>query len=202
MITVAEAHYLKGQRRYARVTSILARARGNGLAGIPEHILDAARARGKAVHAAIEYLNRDELDEATVHPLILGYVESFRRWRDLMKPVTERSEHVWVSEIYGYGGRLDWKCRVAGRFNGSWIIDVKSGMPSPADALQTAAYFNLEIENAPGQTLQRAALYVHRDGSPATFQAFSDPTDFAVFLSYRNIYEWEAAHYGTGTRDR
>jgi hypothetical protein len=202
VITCSDSHYLRGQRRFPRVSSILSRARGNALAGVPAYVIDAALARGRAVHAAIEYLNRGELDEAALHPLIVGYVESFRKWRDILRPETLRTEHMWVSEKYQYGGRLDWKCRLKGQFKGAWIIDLKSGAPNPADALQTAAYWNLDIENEPGQTLLRAALYVHRHGATATFQPFTDPTDLAVFLSYRNIYEWEATHHGNGTRDR
>lgn len=203
MITATGSHYLSGSVKYPRVSSVLEKARGRQFIGVAPDLMQAALARGRAVHAAIEYLNRGCLDETTVHPLIRGYVASYRAWRAILNPVTIRTEHTWVSDRHRYGGRLDWKASLSGRHSGCWIIDIKSGAQSEVDALQTAAYWALDVENdKPKGPLFRAALYVHRDGSPATFVPHTDPNDLAVFLSYRNIYEWEEKTYGNESRDR
>lgn len=198
-----DTHYIRDGVRYPRVSLILANARRFAFAGVPAYLLEEARLRGRAVHAAIEFANAGTLDEATVHESIRGYVESFYAWRDVLKPETVRSEFQMVSARYRFGGRSDWKCRLAGRHRGLWVIDYKTGSPNPADALQTAAYWALDREAEPGRgVVLRAALYLHRDGRPATFVPHDNPNDLAMFLSYRNVYEWEELTYGNGNEPR
>jgi hypothetical protein len=199
MITASGDRYITSHGSYPRVSRILWTARSKAFGGISPTALQAAAARGTAVHAALEYANRGCLDTGSLHPLIAPYVASYSAWQAILQPVTEATERMQVSERHKYGGRWDWLCRLAGKYKGLWIVDIKSGMENPADRLQTAAYWALYQENEkPKGTVLRAALYVHRDGSPARFVPHTDPTDLAVFLSYRTIYGWEEAAYGEG----
>ena len=201
MITATGDRYITSHGSYPRVSRILWPARSKAFGGINPTTMQAAAARGTAVHAALEYLNRGCLDTDSLHPLIAPYVASYSAWQAILLPVTVGTEQTYVSERHKYGGRSDWLCRLAWKYKGLWIVDIKSGMENPADRLQTAAYWALYQENEkPKGTVLRAALYVHRDGSPAKFVPHTDPSDLAVFLSYRTIYGWEEAAYGNGNQ--
>lgn len=201
MITVNGSHYYLGGKPYPRVSYILGRARGNSFAGVSAQVLAAARDRGRAVHAAIELLNRGELDEASLHPIVKPYVDSYRAWAAILRPETDASERTMVSERHCFGGRCDWTGRLTASKQAKtrWIIDFKSGAPQPTDPLQTAAYWQLATEQGEHKgTLLRASLYVHNDGRPATFVPHNNPSDLAVFLAYRTICGWEEQAYGNG----
>ena len=95
-----------------------------------------ARDRGSALHLATEYLDRGELDEATVDPLIVSRLAAYRLFIKEMKPeILSIEEHV---EYPGsYQGTLDRRVRIAGK---EWVLDIKAGGPAPWHSLQLAGY--------------------------------------------------------------
>ena len=117
--------------------------------------------RGRLVHLACEYLDRDELDEDTVAPEIRPYLEAYKKFREetSFKPdlIELRLSHL----TYLYAGTLD---RI-GDLNGNHIlIDLKSGAPARVDELQLAAYFELaRVNNIPVKKC--FDLYLHDNGT-------------------------------------
>jgi len=196
MLTASAGYYVDGAKRYPRVTHILAPLRARAYTGISRSTLEAARLRGQAVHALVEYRLRGVLDEASINPMLAGYLASFDAWAAVLKPEVLCTERVLTSDRHWYGGRMDVVARLKGRVKSPWIIDLKSGLATPTDALQTAAYLGLAVEHKLVTTALRAGLYLHRDGTVATFVPHETVTDFATFLAYRTTLAWEEAHYG------
>lgn len=97
---------------------------------------DEGRDRGSALHLATEYLDRGELDEATVDPLIVSRLAAYRRFIEEVKPeILSIEEHV---EYPGsYQGTLDRRVIMDGR---EGVIDIKAGGAAPWHSLQLAAY--------------------------------------------------------------
>ena len=71
------ALYRQDGTRVPGIGSVLKGAGYVHLDGIPAGILERARAKGAAVHAAIEYIEADDLDEASVAPELAGYLRSY-----------------------------------------------------------------------------------------------------------------------------
>lgn len=135
-------------------------------------------ARGEAVHLATEYDDLDELDEDSVDPEILPYLEGWRAFRreSGFEPVLIE-EIVW-SETHGYAGILD----RAGILHGkSSIIDIKSGVVPKWAALQTAAY-----AHALGEKVDRYAVELRNDGR-YSLKPHKDRGDVGVFLAALQI---------------
>lgn len=133
--------------------------------------------RGSAVHLACEYDDRGELDESTVEPEHLGYLMAWRRFRSDSGFEPHAIEHQ-VYGKHGYAGTID---RIGTVPSGRLLIDLKTGTPSPATALQTAAYLAcLESPLAYG----RVAVRLFPDGQYTTvhYQQSHYERDLARFL--------------------
>src|SRR5690349_21610173 len=87
-----------------RVTEILSRS---GLISGAAFFDDATRERGSAVHSALEYDDQNDLDEASIAPKYLGYVQAYRRFKlDTLFQV-ELIEHEVRCSRENYVGHLD-----------------------------------------------------------------------------------------------
>ncbi len=66
---------------------------------LPPAKLEAVQARGKAVHAAIEYHAAGDLDPASVHPVVRPFLEGYVKFADEHQHVAIASElaltHPW-----------------------------------------------------------------------------------------------------------
>lgn len=104
---------------------------------IPETILAIARGRGTAVHTASALDDRGVLDESSCDDNTLAYLEGYRQFRkDSGFAPTLIEARVYHPQM-DYAGTLD----RGGTLNGKWAqIDLKTGVPSRFEALQTAAY--------------------------------------------------------------
>ncbi len=116
--------------------------------------------RGRMIHLATEYYDRDELDEASVDPQIQGYVWSYQKFLASTDFKPRMIEARLYHPQYLYAGTLD---RV-GPLNGSEaILDVKSGAKSDIDELQVVAYWELCRVN--GILVKKLfGLYLKEDG--------------------------------------
>src|SRR5271170_6005235 len=89
------------------VTQVIRSALGDPFVGVPSHVLEHKRQIGVAAHKACELDALGKLDESTVHPAVLPYLEA---WRAFVREAgfrideTERRIH---SELFGYAGQLD-----------------------------------------------------------------------------------------------
>ena len=164
---------------------------------IPPSILDAAKARGTAVHQAIHYYNEHDLDVLAFTRAFPGYAPYLECWIRLMETgrlQTVLCEHRVASRTRGVCGTIDW----LGLFDGKGaILDFATGSPEDsAKDLQTAAYEDLGREWArePGEDALRAFFAAHpfirrysvqlnKSGKLPKPQLYASPRDKTEFFT-------------------
>jgi hypothetical protein len=166
-----------------RVTEILAHT---GLVD-GRFFTDEARERGTAVHAAIHYEAQHDLDESSVDPKVLPYLQSYRRWVRDVQPRILRTEFECHHPLLGYVGHPDIECVIEDDED-SWIVDVKAGAPAHWHSYQTIAYVE-----AVGRPLQRACLYL----TPTSYRFvphIKGHEDWRIFKAALTIYRVREKH--------
>lgn len=100
------------------------------------------RNRGIAVHLAVRFWLNGTLDESTVDPVCVPYLEGFKKWFEAQEDKDVRaSEMALYSPSLGFCGTLDLVV-------GNMILDMKcSKDPDPASEVQGAAQQFLWEEN-------------------------------------------------------
>lgn len=176
-----ETHrYSIGGRNLPSVTTVL---KGTGIIDTsgpwftPYH-----RDKGKAIHAACEYLDGNSLDWSTVDERIIGYV---RAWQSFLLESGSQIlnvERQLYSPDYGFAGTVD---RVLNWRGARTVVDIKTGGAEKWHRLQTAAYQILD-----GYATARACVHVREDGK---FRVELHPmkdaaTDRARFLAALTTY--------------
>jgi len=177
----AEKHeYRLDGVRLPSVTQIIADA---GLYGNTSYFTDYSRDRGSFVHQIIEWHLSQELDEATIDPVLMPYFEAWKRFEAESSYVSDSCEEQLASSRYRYAGTIDH----IGHLNGYFcIIDVKSGAPTPATGIQLAGYENLlKVKGA-----KRFALHLKDDGNYKLIE-YKDSNDRNVFLAALSLYYWK-----------
>ena len=154
-----------------------------------EWFTEAARQRGRAVHLAVHFDAERDLDESSVSPLILPYLQAARSFKRETGFRTELTEaRVWALDL-GYAGTLD---------HLGWIqdqqrvlVDWKTGAVPEWARLQTAGYANA-FPNGAG--FLRYAVQLKPDGAykitsfePREFRR--DMTDFLACVRVAQLQE-------------
>jgi hypothetical protein len=186
------------------VTGVLRAAGLVNFDGVPPTILEAARARGTAVHQAIHFYNEHDLDVLSFmreFPAYGPYVQGWIRLMETGRLKTWLCEHRVASRIHGVCGTIDW----LGEFDGHGaILDFATGDPEDAAKdLQTAAYevIGREWAKEPGQEPLRAFFAAHpfvrrysvrlnktgRLPTPHPYTDVRDKNDFLCLLAGQQI---------------
>ena len=142
------------------------------------HFTDFARERGTAVHMATAYNDLFTLDETTVDPIILPYLEEWRHWKIQHQVHVLKVEQEIVDETLGYVGHYD---RIVMLNGDEWLIDIKCGAAAPWHAIQLAAYDN-------GQGRKRGCVYINPPSLKLT--PYTDRADWSVFRAALSLYHW------------
>ena len=190
----AETHtYRRAGVVLPSVTTILAGVRLVDFSRARATVLQAARERGSAVHAAVQYDTDGTLDDTTVDDAIRGYVEAARAWRLDCHVTPIAVEYRVFHPTYAYAGTPD----LIGWLDGQpAVVDWKTGRATDAVAdLQLAAYAAALRYSPPPEwfavtthsPIQRIAVELHENG---TYRAhrYTRPTEFALFLQALSIY--------------
>lgn len=121
---------------------------------------DEARLRGKAVHAACQFLDEEDLNWDTVLPEYRGYVQAWENFkRETGFQIGRDPDGHLLSEYrlyhpgFGYCGTLDRQGAIG---TSDYILDIKTGEPEEWHAYQLAGYSQF-FRNA----LARKRLTVH-----------------------------------------
>jgi len=143
-----------------------------------------SRGRGSMVHKAIEFYNEGDLDEDTLDPVLVPYVEAWKEFKELTRCKIVLAEQMVCSEIYGYAGTLD----IFGAIDDQEIIiDLKSGAVSKATGLQLAAYA-LTLPNY--HRIKRYGLRLQQNGRPS-IKPFTDRNDYKVWQAAVAVHHWK-----------
>lgn len=125
---------------------------------LPPDKRDYVLARGRALHAAIQYAEEGALDEASLHPAIAGRFRGYRRFRaeQPYRPLLIEPElvHPW-----GFCGHPDqiglWANGIGEELT---LLDWKSSIDPLYGARQLAGYAMLWRATHPGEPLRRHVL--------------------------------------------
>jgi hypothetical protein len=170
------------------VTTVL---KGTGMIDfsmIPQNVLQAAAHRGTAVHQALHYWDDGELDESTLDPVIVPYVDAGKRFYSESRFEVAHVEQRVFDAVHGYAGTLD---RTGTFPDGSMaVVDWKTGILMPGHALQLAAYAAC-LEHP--RRYRRIAVQLKDDGTYRINEyAMKDfETDYRMFLSALACWQWQ-----------
>mgnify|MGYP001569947541 CR=1 FL=1 len=182
-----ETHtYRYGGKVVPSVTQVLQAEGISDFSMVPADVLETACARGNAVHLATQYLDEGRLDWSTVGEGLAGYLAAWERFKEECRvEVLEIERRVYYS--MGYAGTLD---RVLLMQRMRWLIDIKSGAPTPAAAIQTAAYQFAHPDK--DKINRRAAVQLNADGTYKLHQYDPDSMhDLNIFIAALTIYEYK-----------
>lgn len=155
---------------------------------VPPAMLEAAAARGTAVHDACATIARG-LPLVNVAPEIEGYVASYQRWFDLMVDEVLLVEERLVDVDFGYNGEPDLVIRAKNQK--IILIDNKTPVQMINSwRLQCAAYCALVCKNGITPSLS-GSLRLKKDGGIARMDYYDNvAADFNLFLQALNLYRF------------
>lgn len=158
------------------------------LSKIPAEYLERARVLGTAVHRATELFDLHDLDEASLDPMIVPYLEAWKRFRLETGFVVEAVESRLHHAVYGYCGTLDRRGVLHGK---RVVIDIKSGELYPSHGPQTAAYQKAD-EHMTGAPIEARYVVQLTDTGRYSLQPMKDATDWSTFLAALTIHRFKA----------
>ncbi|NBW10802.1 MAG: hypothetical protein EBR82_22520 [Caulobacteraceae bacterium] len=148
---------------------------------------DAAAWRGSVVHKCCELDDKGTLNEASVDPMAAGYLEGWRKWKRNFGWSAIAVEKFKYHPHLQYCGTPDRVMR--GNDGYLCIVDIKTGVPSKAAAIQTAGYCGfLDIPSY----VKRYAIQLMPEGDYVVteYPTSSFSIDWAAFNSCLNINNW------------
>jgi hypothetical protein len=142
--------------------------------------------RGRLIHLATEYYDRDELDFDSLDERIGGYVNAYINFKIETGFIPHLIEHKLYHPRYFYAGRMD---RIGSLNSNEDLLDLKSGEKADVDELQGSGYWELCRVN--GIPIKKVFdLYLHEDGTYKLEPIERPKLLLPVFLSCLTITQW------------
>lgn len=158
--------------------------------GIPRDFVQQAGQFGDAVHLMCELYDQGELDEATLDPHLVPYLNGYKRFLADKQPRWTLIEAPVASLKYGYAGTLD-RAGTIGKTD--WLVDLKSSRAIPKTVgPQTAAYHEAAKETFGWSAKKRAVLLLQEN--TYQWQPLNDISDWSLFVSCLNVYRYKEKH--------
>lgn len=121
----AESHtYWHGMAQVPSVSEVMRPLTEQYLRSIPEDALEWKRQLGTAVHKACELLDLDDLDEEALDPVIVPYLEGYKRFLVDYRPQWNAIESRVFHREDWYAGTLDRQGVIRG--DDEAIVDIKT----------------------------------------------------------------------------
>jgi hypothetical protein len=149
----------------------------------PTWFTEESALRGTYVHQIVHWHDTGELEESSVDPALMGYLEAWKKFVKDVDFVTHSLEQPRINLAYKFGGVIDRTGLIYGR---PAVLDFKSGASPPWTKLQTAGYQIL----ADMPAAQRFALQLNEDGK-YNLLPHKDFNDRNVFLSALACVWWQ-----------
>jgi hypothetical protein len=152
-----------------------------------------ARLRGKAVHAACQFLDEDDLDWETVLPAYQGYVQGWAKFkRDSGFQIGRDGEGRPLVEyrlyhpVFGYCGTLDRQGAIG---SAEYLVDLKTGTPEEWHGYQLAGYSQCLPD---ALSRKRMTVHLKANGRYTTHEYGLDrfACDWQVFSA--SVVVWQA----------
>lgn len=161
-----------------------------GMAGMVDsrHFSEESRIRGTYVHAATELIDRGTLDWSDLDPVLVPYCEAYQAFVEDKRPEIILSEKPLYHAQHLYAGTLDRLVRMDGAVA---LIDIKSGVPSPATAIQVAAYRELVKVNEDIIPTKCFSLHLRDDGAYRLIECGDHRRNYQIFLAALTVARWK-----------
>jgi hypothetical protein len=187
----AEHRYFVGDRELPSVTRILQDARLADFSA-PWFTADVME-RGTLVHAAIALDNEGALDYDALDPVLVGYVNGWRRYLDEAGATVLDFERPVCDLAAGYAGTLDAIVSERAQLRRPTLIDIKPAL-YPSVSIQTAAYARCApMPHGYSLPFVRAAIVLPGDGTYKR-EPLDDRDDERVFLAAVTTFHWRSTH--------
>lgn len=156
--------------------------------GISSAILEYAAGRGRAVHKAVELWSQNTLDDTTIDPVIVPYLEAWKKFALEKCFIVTASEQHLAHPHMKYAGTPD----AEGLINKEeWLVDIKAVAELHASVgVQLAAYAALIGK----PSIRRAAVQLKPDGK-YIFQEYKNKSDWPVFVSCLTVHNFRSNNH-------
>lgn len=154
---------------------------------VADELMRLAQERGSAVHLATELHDCDDLDEESLDPQLIPYLNAYKRFRAETGFVPELIEHQIHDSISSYAGTID---RFGTLNKTSVLIDIKAcSSLHKAVGVQLAAYQSGLAKDGI-KALARYALQLRKDGT-YRLQRYADPNDLPTFHALLTVQRFK-----------
>lgn len=179
------------------VTSILTKAGLTDFSMVHPVLLERKRRQGTLAHLVTEYDDLGILDEATVSPDLLPFLEAWRKFKADYSFEPQEIELPVYSSKYRYAGTLD---RVGVLEGDQVLIDIKTSSQVDLMAVgpQTAAYENGYKEWAAIDKRKKFKRYVVKLTPEGEYRLIpcENKNDFSVFIHALSLVNWREMKHG------
>lgn len=158
-----------------------------GLEFVDRETLRRAAEFGNHVHQAVHLYNVGELDEQSLDPALVPYLDGWKLFLYESGATVILSEHRVASRRYQFAGTLDdllfWG-------NSKRLIDVKSGSVVPkTTGPQLAAYGRAYFEETGERIRYRRCVHLPGEGKYKVIP-LNNPRDWPIFQCALTIHKW------------
>lgn len=161
-------------------------------AAIPEEVLDWKSQIGTAVHAATALFDASDLDEASIDPHIVGYINAWGRFRREANAKMLLIETRVYHPTHRYAGTVDRVMSIPGR--GVALGEIKCTAQAHAiHKLQTAAYtaaIQAGLSGVLKKQPRRFCIYLRPNGEYRLVEHEDYRGDLATFCGMLQVYNW------------
>lgn len=145
---------------------------------------------GKAVHAACEFEDYGTLDESSLDPALIPYLNAWRKCKADLRIVVGHNEEIVFSKAWHVAGRLD---KVVEMNNRMAIIDIKTcSTLHRVIGVQLAGYelCARDMGKVSGvREIERYAVRLKENGD-YDMKKYEDPTDKDAFIACTQLFHW------------
>lgn len=145
------------------------------------------RDRGRAVHKAVELYELGTLDENTIDPDIVGYVDAWKSYRSKVGISVLWQERKLYSPAYLFCGTPDLLGIIKKE---NVLVEIKTGAPQPYTALQMAAQKHLVEINFEIKIKHRYEVELMENGNFKQIE-HTDKSDEQVFIALVVAQQWK-----------
>lgn len=169
------------------VTQVLEAAGLSNLKMVDERILKASCDFGNAVHKTVELHCKGTLDLESLDPILSLYLDGWKNFVEDFGYVSKGCEFRTYHPLYRYGLTCDQFGEITkGKFIGTAVGDLKSGLPYPSHKYQLAGY-KLALD----RTASTFIIYLDPEFEPRGYKvvfASNNKQEQNVFLSALSLY--------------
>lgn len=155
----------------------------NDFSQIDKNILEAKAILGTNVHLTLEYFDKGILDEESLHPILNGYLNVWRKFIKEYSPEWLEIEYMTYDEKLKYAGTIDRVCMIKKH---KYILDIKTGIKNKSHRIQTMAYKLLLNDDK----TKRMVVYISEEDYKIE-EHKNDREDTNVFYSCLTIYNYK-----------